>query len=144
MKTHKWADLRAQMPAEHRAEVNRRVAAELKQMPLYRLRQARRLTQKQLGEAMRIDQSRVSKIERRPDVYVSTLRNFIGAMGGELELVAKFPDGRVKIGSLGDEDLIGIVEDDGLTPDFAPAPQHPAPAEGRSPSKAALQPKLKT
>jgi hypothetical protein len=58
---------------------------------------------------MRIDQSRVSKIEKRADLYVSTLRNFIGAMGGQLELFARFPDGRVKIAQLGED--IGAVED---------------------------------
>lgn len=72
----------------------------------------RRYTQKQLAEAMQLDQSRISKIERRADVYVSTLRNFVQAMGGELELVAKFPDGRVKITSLGEkQDLVASIEE---------------------------------
>jgi transcriptional regulator with XRE-family HTH domain len=97
------------IPAERREEIDRQVAQAMKEMPLHRLREARRLTQKQLAEGMRIDQSRVSKIEKRADLYVSTLRNFIGAMGGQLELFARFPDGRVKIAQLGED--IGAVED---------------------------------
>lgn len=107
----KWSELRAKIPAERRQVTDERVAAALKTMPLHRLREARRLTQKQIAEAMQIDQSRVSKIERRTDVYVSTLRNFVSAMGGELELVARFPDGRVVISSLSDDRLVGTVEE---------------------------------
>lgn len=108
MKT--WNELRGNIPAERRQATDERVSAALEEMPLHRLREARRLTQKQLAEAMRIDQSRVSKIERRTDAYVSTLRNFVSALGGELELVARFPDGRVKISSLSDEQGVGTLE----------------------------------
>jgi predicted XRE-type DNA-binding protein len=109
MKTKKWSDLYQTIPADRRKEIDRLTAEALKEMPLHRLREARRLTQKQLAEAMGIDQSRVSKIEKRTDLYVSTLRNFIGAMGGELELFARFPDGRVRIARIGED--IGTVED---------------------------------
>ena len=107
----KWSELRSGIPAERRQATDCKVAAALKEMPLHRLREARRLTQKQIAEAMHIDQSRVSKIERRTDVYVSTLRNFISAMGGELELVARFPDGRVKIASFSDGDFFGTIQE---------------------------------
>ena len=83
-----WNELRSRIPAERRQATDRKVAQAVKDIPLHRLREARRLTQKQLAEAMHIDQSRVSKIERRTDVYVSTLKNFVAALGGELELVA--------------------------------------------------------
>jgi transcriptional regulator with XRE-family HTH domain len=106
-----WTELRSRIPAERRQATDRRVALALKEMPLHRLREARRLTQKQIAEAMHIDQSRVSKIERRTDVYVSTLRNFVSALGGELELVARFPDGRVKISSFSEGELVGTVEE---------------------------------
>lgn len=112
MKTRKWQELYGKIPAERREKIKQRVAEALKEMPLHRLREARRYTQKQLADAMQLDQSRISKIERRTDVYVSTLRNFVSAMGGELELVAKFPDGRVKISSLGGKrDLVATIED---------------------------------
>ena len=107
----KWSELRSQIPRDRRRATDVKVAQAIKEMPLHRLREARRLTQKQIAEAMRIDQSRVSKIERRTDVYVSTLRNFVSAMGGELELVAHFPDGRVKISSFSDAEQVGTVEE---------------------------------
>jgi predicted DNA-binding protein (UPF0251 family) len=68
-----WNELRAKIPAERREITDERVALALKEMPLHRLREARRLTQKQLAEAVLIDQSRVSKIECPTDVYVSEL-----------------------------------------------------------------------
>jgi transcriptional regulator with XRE-family HTH domain len=108
----KWNELRSRIPAERRRATDRKVAAALKEMPLHRLREARRLTQKQIAETMHIDQSRVSKIERRTDVYVSTLRNFVSALGGELELVARFPEGRVKISSFSNGELVATVEEE--------------------------------
>jgi len=66
-------------------------------MPLNELRNARGLSQKTLAEAMNIQQPAVAKIERRADMYISTLRSHIRAMGGDLEIVAKFPDGDVRI-----------------------------------------------
>jgi DNA-binding XRE family transcriptional regulator len=69
----------------------------LVEMPLNELRQARALSQVKLAETLKVNQAAVSKIERRTDMYISTLRAYIRAMGGELEIVAKFPDGEVKI-----------------------------------------------
>ena len=67
------------------------------EMALAELRAARRLTQEQLATSMGINQAAVSKLERRADVYVSTLRHFVTAMGGTLEIRAKFPEGEVRI-----------------------------------------------
>jgi len=50
-----------------------------------------------LAEALRVQQPAIAKIERRTDMYISTLRSHIRAMGGELEIVARFPEGNVKI-----------------------------------------------
>ena len=77
--------------------VRREVAKTLSEMPLNELRNARGLSQKTLAEAMNIQQPAVAKIERRADMYISTLRSHIRAMGGDLEIVAKFPDGDVRI-----------------------------------------------
>ncbi len=66
-------------------------------MPLRELRQARHLTQEALARVLRSRQALVSKLERRADMYVSSLRSYIEAMGGELEIVARFPDGAVRI-----------------------------------------------
>ena len=69
----------------------------LAQMPLQALRQARQLTQVALSRRLKSTQAQVSKLERRTDMYVSSLRGYVEAMGGELEIVAHFPDGVVRI-----------------------------------------------
>lgn len=71
----------------HIAEVMKAEEATLRQ-----LREARRQSQEELAAKLRIQQAAVSKLERRADVYVSTLRKYVEAMGGTLEIVAKFPD----------------------------------------------------
>ncbi|HTT84092.1 MAG TPA: hypothetical protein VMF67_11465 [Rhizomicrobium sp.] len=66
-------------------------------MTLAELRQARLLTQETLGETLRSDRHPIAKMEKRADVYVSNLRRFIEAMGGQLDIVARLPEGAVKI-----------------------------------------------
>jgi transcriptional regulator with XRE-family HTH domain len=93
----KFADLKARMSTEDRERVRRRKQELIDEMPLQELRLARSLTQKQLSEVLHIDQAAISRLERRTDMYVSTLRNIIAAMGGDLEVYAAFPEGRVRI-----------------------------------------------
>jgi DNA-binding XRE family transcriptional regulator len=62
------------------------------EMSLRELRKARERSQRAVGEILDINQAAVSKIERRTDMDVSTLRSFVEAMGGELEIIARFPD----------------------------------------------------
>ena len=50
-----------------------------------------------LAEMLKVQQPSIAKIEKRTDMYLSTLRSHIEAMGGELDVVARFPDGTVKI-----------------------------------------------
>jgi transcriptional regulator with XRE-family HTH domain len=61
-------------------------------MSLRDLRQALKLTQERLAEALDIGQDGVSRIEQRSDLLISTLRSYIEAMGGHLELIAEFPN----------------------------------------------------
>jgi transcriptional regulator with XRE-family HTH domain len=56
------------------------------------------MTQQELAETLNVDQSAVSKLEHRTDMYVSTLRRCIAAMGAEREIRAIFPEGCVRIG----------------------------------------------
>ncbi len=70
-------------------------------MPLDGLRDLRRLTQVQMAQLLKISQGAVSKVERRNDMFVSTLRNYIRAAGGDLEIRAVFPEGDVLIDQLG-------------------------------------------
>ena len=66
-------------------------------LALDELRQARDMTQVHLARILRVNQAAVSKLERRADMYVSTLHDFVKAMGGELKITAKFPEGTVEI-----------------------------------------------
>ena len=74
----------------------------LEDFPLHALRTARSMTQENLARTLGVNQAAVSKMERRADMYVSTLREFISAMGGELEITARFPEGSVRISQFED------------------------------------------
>jgi transcriptional regulator with XRE-family HTH domain len=76
-----------------RADNARRVHEELQRMALEELRGARRLTQADMAEMLDVPQSSISRIEQRADMYLSTLRNYVHAVGGELRIQAVFPDG---------------------------------------------------
>ena len=76
----------------------------LDQMPLDELRQARGLSQKMLAELLHVQQPSIAKLEKRTDMYLSTLRSHIEAMGGELEVIARFPEGVVKISNFSELD----------------------------------------
>jgi len=94
--------LRARM-SEERRERNR-IEAErmIAEMPLHELRQARKLSQARMAELLSVQQSAISKMERRTDMYLSTLRSYIEAMGGELVIMAQFPEGTVRINQFAD------------------------------------------
>jgi transcriptional regulator with XRE-family HTH domain len=70
-------------------------------MALDELRAARELTQTHLAELFGVSQGSISRLERRTDMYVSTLAKFIEAMGGQLEIRAVFPEGSVRINQFG-------------------------------------------
>jgi len=55
------------------------------------------MSQDQLARELHVKQANVSKIERRTDMYISTLRSYVQAMGGDLEIIARFSHGSVKI-----------------------------------------------
>jgi predicted XRE-type DNA-binding protein len=89
--------LRERMSPERRARVEKRVAQTLERMALHELRHARRLNQMQVATGLKSAQSEVSKIENRADMHVSTLRQYIEALGGHLEMQAVFPDQTVEL-----------------------------------------------
>ena len=93
----KFSELRAKMPEARRTAAAERTRVMLDEMPLAELREARDLTQATLAQALGVEQGNVSKLERRTDMYISTLRRYIEAMGGILEIVAHFPDGSVRV-----------------------------------------------
>ena len=97
----KFRNLRKNMSQERREKIKKMTKDMLAEMPMHELRRARRLSQEQLADVLDIKQGSVSKLERRTDLYISTLRRYIEAMGGELTLQARFPEGSVTITQLG-------------------------------------------
>ena len=89
--------LREKMSASARERSTTLAAKYRAEMPLDELREARNLTQEHLARLLRVNQSAISKMERRADVYVSTLQTVIQAMGGKLKITASFPEGEVEI-----------------------------------------------
>jgi len=90
----KWSTLRDQLRADPRKneqyEPLRRATADA--VRLGKLREARRKTQVQLAETIGTTQANVSRLENRDDLYLSTLNEYVEALGGHLELRAVFPD----------------------------------------------------
>jgi transcriptional regulator with XRE-family HTH domain len=89
-----WKDIRATASPETLARAERKTEAMLASMDLDELRKARRVTQVELADRLNIQQGNVSRLERRDDMHVSTLREVVEALGGELEITARFPDGQ--------------------------------------------------
>jgi len=71
-------------------------------MALKELRNALHLSQKKLADTLSVDQANISQIENRTDMFISTLRSYIQAMGGELDIIARFPQGEVHINQFED------------------------------------------
>jgi len=99
-----FKELRARMPAGARAESAAEHRRLVEEMSLHQLRRARELTQTKIAEELHMGQGDVSKLERRTDMYVSTLASYLQAVGANLEIRAVFPDGRaVKITQFSDQ-----------------------------------------
>ncbi|HEV3089544.1 MAG TPA: XRE family transcriptional regulator [Candidatus Elarobacter sp.] len=92
MPTKSWRQIRRELSPEREAQIQADIEAELARMKLPELRRARQLTQKTVADLLGIAQGDVSKLERRTDAYVATLRNYIEALGGKLRIMAEFPD----------------------------------------------------
>ncbi len=86
-------DVMNTLPTERRAKIEAR-AEELiaEEMTLRDLRKARDLTQEHMAELLSVGQDNISRLERRADMLVSTLRSYVAAMGGSLDLIVRFPD----------------------------------------------------
>jgi DNA-binding XRE family transcriptional regulator len=89
----KFEELLKKMSPERRARIEQEYQRSVAEMPLQQLRAARELTQQQMATLLEVNQSEVSRIEKRTDMYLSTLASYIRAMGGVLELRAVFPRG---------------------------------------------------
>src|SRR5271165_1975886 len=90
---HTLNDMIAGLPVDQQREVEAQAAQLIEEeMTLRDLRKAHALTQERMAEALHISQDGVSRIEKRSDFLLSTLRSYIEAMGGKLRLVVEFPD----------------------------------------------------
>ncbi|MFQ5723707.1 MAG: helix-turn-helix domain-containing protein [Terriglobia bacterium] len=104
MAGHKpWREIRGKVSPARRAKIDALKRQYEKEMLLEQVREAREKTQQELARRMRTSQANISKLERRTDMLLSTLRAYIQAMGGDLELHAHFP-------GLGDVHLKGLGE----------------------------------
>lgn len=93
----KYQELREKMPAEDRAESKALAQDMLRDMLLSDIRKAAGMTQIELAEALGIQQSAVSKLEKQGNMQIGTLRRIIETYGGELEVIAHLPQGDVKL-----------------------------------------------
>ena len=102
----KFSQLKQSLPVDVQQRITTQANAEVKrlvsEMPLHELRQARGLSQTLLAQQLGIGQPSVAKLEKRTDMYISTLRSHIQAMGGQLDIIASFPEGSVKISNFSD------------------------------------------
>ena len=111
MAKRSFNELRTKMSPESRARAHAKAERYRAKMALNELREARQLTQESLAQILGVNQSAISKLEKRTDMYLSTLKNIIEAMGGTLRIEAVFPDGTVRIDQLraiaknGEDDL---------------------------------------
>jgi DNA-binding XRE family transcriptional regulator len=93
-----FKELRDRMSPETRDRVDRRVRKTLRKMRLQELRQrVTGITQAELAELLDVTQGAISQLESRHDVLLSKLASYVHALGGELQLIARFPDADVRI-----------------------------------------------
>jgi DNA-binding XRE family transcriptional regulator len=92
-----FKELERKMSPRAQARSEAKARKMIEEMPLSEIRAARKLTQEHLARLLRVKQASISKLERRADMYITTLRDFVRAMGGELEITARFPEGEVRI-----------------------------------------------
>lgn len=97
MPTRNFRELTEAMPANRRQKIAQRVRETIAAMPLDELRRAQQMTQAKLAETLGVNQGEVSKIEHRTDLYLSTLSEYVEALGGRLEIRAVFSDREVRI-----------------------------------------------
>lgn len=97
-----FTELTRKFSAKRKARVAERVAELKAEMALAELRQARERSQEELARVLKVNQPAVAKLEKRTDMYVSNLRRYVEALGGILEITAKFPEASVRITNFGE------------------------------------------
>ncbi len=92
------------LPADRRKKIAARTDELMREeMTMRELRKARNITQARLAKELKVKQEQISRIEKRSDLLISTLRRQVEALGGELTILASFPEGApVKIVGFGE------------------------------------------
>jgi DNA-binding XRE family transcriptional regulator len=85
-------EMLAEESEESRARIQQLVQEMRAELNLREMRRLRKLTQARLSRKLKIGQEGVSRIEKRSDLYLSTLRSYVEGVGGKLSLVVEFPD----------------------------------------------------
>ena len=93
----RFADLVDRLPKEQRERAAARRDQILREISLKQLRRALQLTQVELAGTLRVNQAAISKMESQYDMYISTLRRVLEAMGARLKIIAEFPDRQIVI-----------------------------------------------
>ncbi len=97
MRMTTFEELRKALPEKKLREIDERVAKEVLRLNLRAVRELAGKTQAEVAKAMKMAQGEVSRVERRDDHRLSTLRAYVSALGGELEVVARFGDKSVTL-----------------------------------------------
>lgn len=92
-----FSQLTRRLSPARKARIDDNAAALNTALTLYELRRTRAVSQDELARRLAVGQPAVAKLERRTDMYVSNLRRYVEALGGTLEIAARFPDGTVTI-----------------------------------------------
>ena len=97
-----FEELRRKMPPVRQSKARARTDTMVADLALAELRRNFGVTQEQLAELLDIRQAAISKIERRDDVLLSTLTAYVRALGGELEIMARFGDHALRLKAVSD------------------------------------------
>jgi DNA-binding XRE family transcriptional regulator len=94
--------LKGSLSAASQKRIKKKMDLLRQDMALGEVRKAMSLTQVDMAEKLHIKQAALARLENRTDMYISSLRKYITALGGELDIVAHFPEGDVHIQNLHD------------------------------------------
>ena len=100
MKRHKFSELRAKMTSRRRARNNAAARKMMAEILLSEMRQHSGMTQRRLAALLGIRQPTLAQMEKQDDMQVSTLRRIVSALGGELDLIVRLPQGEFRISQL--------------------------------------------
>lgn len=130
----KWSDVRRTHSAKVERETRAWVRAEAAKIPLRQMRKARALTQASIARRLNVNQAAISQMESRSDMYLSTLRAYIEALGGTLDIRAQFPEGEIVLNELTD---LNAPPRSAHSTNAATVRATPRPAKRRRPARAA-------